>query len=88
MMEQEFEIEGGTQSNTRPSHIRVEAVEGTDSIKIDAPEGIAMHLLTEFRARQDRLRGQSMADAERLTAMRREMLNMGEGRTPLVTSSH
>lgn len=81
----EFQIEQPVDTMPRP-YVTIETTEGSDSIKINAPEGVATHLLAEFRLRQDRLREQSMADAERLAVLRREM--MGGGRPNLVESSH
>lgn len=74
--QQEFGIEAVEPQGWVP-HIKVELVEGSDKISVDAPEGVALHLLTQFRERQDALRQQSMSDARELTNMRRDMLSPG-----------
>lgn len=78
-MNDEFQIEQPADTAPRP-YITVKVVEGSDSLEVTAPESVASHMVSEFRARQDALRGQSMADAERLASLRREMMGGGPHR--------
>ncbi len=57
--------------------IKVIAVEGNMSISIEAPEGTAMHMLNEARARWDSLREREMQDVERIAGVRRGMMDEG-----------